>query len=71
MKVRIIKPDQTEKVCSRCGHNIFRKSTKTRYTNPEETEGETYGIIICNKCSHVEERYNIQKWKTIGEVIRV
>lgn len=61
MRCRIIQADGKEKVC-KCGHNIFRKSTKSKYTNKEKTKGVTYSLNICDKCGHREE-YNHIKWR--------
>jgi len=62
MKVSIIKADKKKKECVKCGYDVFRKSTRSRYTNKEKTEGETYELIICDRCNY-KEKINIVKWK--------
>ena len=62
MKVRVIQVDGNLKRCIKCGNTIFRKSTRSRYTNKERTEGETYTLFICDKCGY-REVYNKIKWR--------
>ena len=65
MKVRIIQENGKIKRCHRCGHDIFRKSTKSKYTNKQKTEGITYELLICDNCNF-REQFNEIKWKIGG-----
>jgi len=64
MKVRVITAEDTVKQCPKCEHDIFRKSTKSRYTNQEHTKGITYELQICDNCNH-REQYNEREWVVV------
>ncbi len=61
MKVQIIGTDKNIKKCVKCGNTIFRKSTKSKYTNKQKTKGVTYTLLICNKCGY-RQVLNKVKW---------
>ena len=49
------------KVCKKCGYDVFRKSTTSRYINEEKTQGETYELLVCDRCGY-KEKFNIIRW---------
>jgi len=62
MKCYIMTSDMKRKICRKCNGDLFRKSTRSKYTNIEKTEGLTYDLIICNNCNN-REQINEIKWK--------
>ena len=67
MKCKIIQADKTKKIC-KCGNDIFRCSTKTKYLTRRDkgdktTTGVTYDLRICDKCNF-REQFNEINWKS-------
>lgn len=62
MKVHIIQEGNKVKTCPKCKHNIFRKSTKSKY-DEKENKGVTYDLNICDRCNNREEYNHINWWK--------